>query len=332
MLVSQDGADRVEFGASLTVGRHPFNELVLGHPRISARHATLEWNPEGWVLRDLGSSNGTTVNGHRIVAQHSVVEGDRIRFGEVSTWLVARLTPPAAEPAALAVVEFTASSRCVSVFSDRFLIGTGPPCDLVVREWVTGCSPIRLVLFEESGGMWAEVAGGVDGVELDDAPWSGNEVALDRPRSVRLGPTRLTLRPAEDSASLASTERARSGSKSYALDLFLSFDGPAEGTIRVLHEGREWMVRTGQRFMLLFLLARARGDWVADDALKLDLWGRAGLRDMDPSALHKLIYDTRQLFIQRGVDGWFIEKNAGRTRLRLSPERLHLDLTDLQGP
>ena len=50
-------------GETLEVGRDPHCGLVLEDRRISKRHARLKWTGEGWAVEDLGSKNGTTVNG-----------------------------------------------------------------------------------------------------------------------------------------------------------------------------------------------------------------------------------------------------------------------------
>ncbi len=322
-LISLEGGDRVTFDRSLTVGRHPFNGLVLGHPRVSARHAVLEWEPGGWHLRDLGSRNGTTVNDRKFGARRALKAGDVVRFGGVSAWRIEALVEP--HGGAIALVENAASSRCVPVLADRFLVGTAPPCDLVVAEWLDEAqSPIRLVLFEEAGALWLDPAGAVDGLEIDGAAWTGGARVLDRDVLVRLGSTALKITPVTGAAAFQPTERAGRREKTYDLDLHLAFDGPAEGTVRVVAEGGEWSVRAGQPFVLLYLLCRAGGEWVVDDELKVRIWGRPRADDLDRSALNKLIHDTRKLFIARGVDGWFIEKVSGRTRVRLPPDRLHV--------
>jgi ABC transport system ATP-binding/permease protein len=53
-------------GRSWVIGRDPTADVVVDDPRVSRRHATLEWGPEGWVLRDAGSRNGTYLDGHRV--------------------------------------------------------------------------------------------------------------------------------------------------------------------------------------------------------------------------------------------------------------------------
>jgi pSer/pThr/pTyr-binding forkhead associated (FHA) protein len=49
---------------------------------VSRRHALVEKTPNGWVLRDLGSANGTSVDGAR-VKEAPLVTGANVRFGEV---------------------------------------------------------------------------------------------------------------------------------------------------------------------------------------------------------------------------------------------------------
>ena len=121
-----------------------------------------------------------------------------------------------------------------------------------------------------------------------------------------------------------STERLARKPKEYDLDLHLTPDGPTAGIIRVVQGSADWSVRTSQRFFLLHLLGQAGGAWIPDNDLRVKLWGARGAIEMERSALHKLVHDTRQMFLSRGVDGWFVEKQAGRTRLRLPEGRIHV--------
>lgn len=56
----------VALGASTLVGRGPAAFLRLEAPTASGEHATLRWRDGGWWIRDLGSSNGTWVDDHRL--------------------------------------------------------------------------------------------------------------------------------------------------------------------------------------------------------------------------------------------------------------------------
>lgn len=326
-LVALDGGDRVTFASSLTIGRHPFNEMVLAHPKISSWHAAIGCDGETWRIKDLGSSNGTTINGRKVRGARELKVGDVVRFAGVSRWRIEALVEPEAEGSALAHVLVEATSRRAEVRRDRYLIGTGPPCDLEVPEWIPdgAVSTIRAILFAEAGALWVEPVAGIPGVRLEGAePRESGAVSLAEPVALVLGEMRLLLTPGADDRSSGATETAGHRPKRYDLDLHLERKGPGEGTVRVEAGDDSWSVTTGQRFMLLYLLGRAAGGWIADADLRLQLWGRIGLRDMDPSSLHKLIHDARQMFLSHGVDGWFIEKARGRTRLRLDPGRIHV--------
>ncbi len=67
----------------LSIGRADENDIVLsGDTTASRRHAVLERIDSGWRIRDLGSSNGTFVNGVRVGTQMRINPGDSITIGE----------------------------------------------------------------------------------------------------------------------------------------------------------------------------------------------------------------------------------------------------------
>jgi uncharacterized RDD family membrane protein YckC len=65
----------------ISIGRDPSNDLVLSDAMVSRRHAILELRGEQYVLRDNNSSNGTLVNGDRVVHEHLIRDGDLIAIG-----------------------------------------------------------------------------------------------------------------------------------------------------------------------------------------------------------------------------------------------------------
>jgi hypothetical protein len=67
-------------GLRTSVGRTPDNQIVVPVREVSRRHAEIVCNESGYVLKDLGSPNGTFVNGERI-AEHRLQDGDRIAMG-----------------------------------------------------------------------------------------------------------------------------------------------------------------------------------------------------------------------------------------------------------
>ncbi|MFH8882778.1 FHA domain-containing protein [Streptomyces californicus] len=78
----------------LLIGRDPANGLRLNHETVSRLHAELHALNGRWLLRDLGSTNGTCVNGQRLVGAIPVRDGDQVSFGHMSF----RLTAPAHRP------------------------------------------------------------------------------------------------------------------------------------------------------------------------------------------------------------------------------------------
>jgi pSer/pThr/pTyr-binding forkhead associated (FHA) protein len=68
----------------VTIGRTRTNNYPIKDPTVSQKHAVIEWRVDCWMLTDLGSSNGTDVNGKVLVENEPVRlrNGDLIRFGE----------------------------------------------------------------------------------------------------------------------------------------------------------------------------------------------------------------------------------------------------------
>jgi len=64
----------------VVVGRLSTNDVVLADSNVSRRHAELRRDGARWVLVDLGSTNGTLVNG-KLSREHELSDGDRITFG-----------------------------------------------------------------------------------------------------------------------------------------------------------------------------------------------------------------------------------------------------------
>jgi len=64
-----------------TIGRRSTANLNLRPADVSREHAEIVWDGEQYVLRDVGSSHGTYVNGRRVL-KHTLADGDRIRLGQ----------------------------------------------------------------------------------------------------------------------------------------------------------------------------------------------------------------------------------------------------------
>jgi FHA domain-containing protein/uncharacterized protein DUF1707 len=66
---------------TVTIGRGPACDCVVSHPTVSRRHAQLRPVDGGWELVDLGSTNGTRINGWRVAGTGAVRPGDEVAFG-----------------------------------------------------------------------------------------------------------------------------------------------------------------------------------------------------------------------------------------------------------
>lgn len=70
-------------GDRFTIGRDATCDLAIADMTVSRQHAQLERTPEGWLLSDLESTNGTRVNGWRVRGQVPVGPGDLVSFGNL---------------------------------------------------------------------------------------------------------------------------------------------------------------------------------------------------------------------------------------------------------
>src|SRR5256885_5635472 len=75
------GAFRLD--AVTTLGRDVNNTIVLDDDFVSASHAALTYRGRAWYLEDLGSTNGTFVNGSQVDSLSPLAFGDEIQIGQV---------------------------------------------------------------------------------------------------------------------------------------------------------------------------------------------------------------------------------------------------------
>jgi DNA-binding CsgD family transcriptional regulator len=67
----------------MTVGTLDSNDLVVDADGVSRVHAAFERFGDAWCVRDLGSRNGTFVNGDRIIGEHILHSGDEVLLGRL---------------------------------------------------------------------------------------------------------------------------------------------------------------------------------------------------------------------------------------------------------
>jgi hypothetical protein len=124
---------------SMVVGRDLTCELLLDDPSVSRRHARLSWKRGRFWVEDLGSANGTTVNGKRI-NRTNLDPGDRVGLGIYEAELSAPQAPASDLKSTMMVVPedvthtlyLTGEDQSVPVRTE-ITIGTGKRADLTAR-------------------------------------------------------------------------------------------------------------------------------------------------------------------------------------------------------
>src|SRR6476661_10560469 len=81
ILATAEGQQAIELRPINSLGRHPNNSIQLLDKIVSKEHCILEQRDSGFVLRDLGSLNGTYVNGERVRGELMLRHGDEIALG-----------------------------------------------------------------------------------------------------------------------------------------------------------------------------------------------------------------------------------------------------------
>jgi len=86
LLLDCDGVDVIThdlIGDLIRIGRAPSNDIVIDDPTVSAQHALMTKSPSGCRLKDVGSTNGTQINGISIT-DAELKDGAEIRFSYVT--------------------------------------------------------------------------------------------------------------------------------------------------------------------------------------------------------------------------------------------------------
>jgi pSer/pThr/pTyr-binding forkhead associated (FHA) protein len=77
--------DRIELAEGKNIiGRLADCAVIVNDTNVSRRHAQVHRSGSGFVISDLGSTNGTYVNGERLIADHRLADGDIISIGAVN--------------------------------------------------------------------------------------------------------------------------------------------------------------------------------------------------------------------------------------------------------
>lgn len=288
------GETTIALASRNDVGRSPTCTLRLHGRRVSSLHARVIWSGAAWLLRDLGSTNGTFIDGMRLPPgiDRPLQPGNQVAFGNpVAVWVVGDTDPPNA----MAVCEETAET----VTAQGGLL-TLPPGD----------EQPEVSVYESEGSWFVETpaerrpARDRDEIEVGGARWR-----LHLPMSAALTP-------------LSEVD----GDVSVAVAFRVGADGGSTRLVVVGPNGQQEIPARASHSVLL-TLARAR---VSDRASGIDAT-RAGWRevselcgelDVDEGRLNVDIHRLRRQLADYGVPATIIERRPGERSLRIGCSRL----------
>jgi len=85
--------------SNVTIGRLPTNDIAISDQQVSRHHASITWDNDQFTIRDLGSANGTAVNGTILTGPCPLRDGDVINLGEIVLTFQGTAEMPGVDPA-----------------------------------------------------------------------------------------------------------------------------------------------------------------------------------------------------------------------------------------
>src|SRR5688572_21207628 len=268
-----DGVTRVlPLHGQLTLGRGPENDVVIPNLRVSWSHALVWDDGEVVFVTDLGTRNGTLLDGLRVKESAAFPVGSRLEVGDVGfTVQPTAAVAPASGRRALALEHLGTGVR-YPLRSTFVRIGDSRDADLRIpgREHVT-------VVCHPDGHVW--VARGPDDEFLAEG-----EVFEVSGVGLRVVPaeTRWTTANDDDTCLYEVVVSPESN--------------PPWARVRCARTSKECLFTVANRVALLHHLvgARALGDggWRSNTAVAVGLWGKVGALQ-DPRALRSVVHHVR---------------------------------------
>jgi pSer/pThr/pTyr-binding forkhead associated (FHA) protein len=289
---------------AVTIGRDLGNHVVLADPQVSGHHAVVQRGPDGVVVRDLGSTNGTTVNGAVVAGARKLAHGDELGLG---TDVALRVRQVTEGPSGTWVLRDLAAGTLHLLEDDHLHIGSGEGAAIRLPA---GPDRAATLLSHGDGQLWL---GTPDG-DRELAEGDSFEVA---------GSTFRVELLAQNTLLVPTTRPARTTRFPYRLDVSLS---PAGAVLRDRTTERECRWDAEVRVSLLYQLAKqlredraarvvpAMAGWCHDEDLMVGVWGREALTGA-ASRFSVLLHRVRKDLEAAGLDPWCLEKRRGATRL-----------------
>lgn len=293
---------RCSLAAQSLVGRSAQCIVRIEDPRVSGVHAMIRWVHDGWEIRDLSSSNGTTVDGRKLASTDRVElkEGMELRFAGGEPWVLVSALPPVASAAG--------ESGKVVVAEDGLLV---LPDDT---------KPVVCV-YEDADGLWW--------VEVDGA---AARLATDQEVIVAGEPWVMSVPPPLPNSSISTTLRLP---RTLVLELVtLRFRVSADEEyveMALVHEdGATPSVARAYQYALLTLARRRLDDFEAGLPPSEQGWlyveELLRLLKMDAERLNVDIHRARKELAHLGImdAGAVVQRRPGSRQIRLGTDRVEI--------
>ncbi len=281
------------------IGRSRLAHLRIDEPYISGEHAMLRWDAAVWELQDMGSRNGTSVNGRRLDAgeRAPLYTGDVIELGgSVECWTLIDDSPPSL----VAVTEDTN----IQIVAEDGLLALPDPDDP------------KTVIFQDRQGHWV--------MEREDS----RELLVDGQR-VSVGDQHFILHVPEVLAPTSTAGTHKPNIDNITLHFLVSRD---QEYIELVAVNGPKQIDLGARshHHLLLALARTRASdgalpakeqgWLYQDQLAAQL-------GMNESNINVHVFRCRQQFGAVGIDGaaHIVERRKQTRQLRLGTSHVVIE-------
>lgn len=198
IIVTINGSTQKEVSilkSRFTIGRRPGNDLVLDHLTISGQHAAIDTTPGGAFILDLGSTNGTLVNGQPIT-KHWLQNGDVVELGKYK--LTFQQDAAVADPDAIAPTSVLPANNeeAAAVAQIKVLNGSNAGREIVLSKPVTtlGSPAVTVISItrEKQDYFIAHVDGSVV-PKVNDMPVSSKAVKLKHGDVIDLSGTKMAF-------------------------------------------------------------------------------------------------------------------------------------------
>lgn len=301
--LESDQGTRCVLCADHLIGREPGAGLRVGDGSVSWRHAALRWAGRVWELHDLGSRNGTFVDGKRVeVGARLVLRlGAELRFGEApEIWRLVDTEPPLAS-----AVDLASGER---IFAEAGLIA------------LPSAEDPAITLYHLSDGNWV--------AESCDLVWGTQPLEV-----LAVGGRHYRFEPGVMIHSTSAGPLQAPSIGNVALDFQVSRD-EEHVEVTIVHRQRRVPLRPRAHSYLLLTLARLRAQdqaqpklpptshgWVAQERLLKML-------ATTPTQLAVDIYRARQQFGESGVTdaAQIVERRPTTHELRLGVASVSIEV------